>query len=227
MMVECEVGVVLKVVQRGTQIEAMVEDSYFSAIEKDSCPNCYGNEGINCKGMQAITMFTSIERSIRSNKYDASFSDAFKQAAIDCAAFLNNVTFKNYQHSYGESGLDNCGANFVFGLPPAASELIASHHLFNATYDNCSDTSMVHFDDPIKEAACGDMVCTGKLNCLVEDHDTGKVWLPNSQVGEKQENCTFEGVMNGYQCEGSDFMVVETEGIGRDKSRQTWPVNMS
>ena len=70
------------------------------------------------------------------------------------------------------------------------------------------------------------MVCTGKLNCLVEDHDTGKVWLPNSQVGKKQENCTFEGVMNGYQCEGSDFMVVETEGI-KNKTRQTWPVNMS
>lgn len=77
------------------------------------------------------------------------------------------------------------------------------------------------------------MVCTGKINFLIEDHTNtifpqGGILLPNNtQIGSNTPLCTNNSYFNGYYCTRNDFAVLEYESIAPDyNTRAIWPVSL-
>lgn len=78
---------------------------------------------------------------------------------------------------------------------------------------------MAFFDNPLQSEAswfggCGNMVCTGKINYIIQDHTStllpqGGTLLPNNPaIGDKTPSCTYRSLMNGYYCVRDDFAVL-------------------
>ena len=125
----------------------------------------------------------------------------------------------------------------MFRPPQTASELIASHHLYNVSCVNCSRNSVAYFDDPSQdyvgeEKECGDIPCSGKQNYFIEDHDgtllgTKGVVIPNNQIGNYTDACAFDQEMNGFTCQNENFVVLEYESFAPDyDSRMSWPISI-
>ena len=61
LIIDSSVGVALKIARKGRDLNAYVENSYISAIERPSCPNCYGDNATKCKNNEGIKMFVATE----------------------------------------------------------------------------------------------------------------------------------------------------------------------
>jgi hypothetical protein len=97
---------------------------------------------------------------------------------------------------------------------------------------------MAYFEQPLENEAswlggCGNMVCTGKINFLIEDHTNtifpqGGVLLPNNtKIGSNTSLCTNNSYFNGYYCTRNDFAVLQYESIASDYNTRTiWPVSL-
>jgi len=85
---------------------------------------------------------------------------------------------------------------------------------------------------------CGDIVCTGKRNYLIEDHDGGLTgtsgggtFIPsNPEIGNALDGCTaVGGNVNGHFCaDRHDLAILEYESIHWDHDlRIMWPVTLT
>ena len=99
LIIDSSVGVALKLARKGLNLNAYVEDSYISAIERSSCPHCYGDDATKCRNNEGIKMFVATESVPKTSKaYTASWSEAMSQTSFDSKAFIKDVTFKNYNY---------------------------------------------------------------------------------------------------------------------------------
>ena len=82
---------------------------------------------------------------------------------------------------------------------------------------------------------CGDIVCTGFNNYLIQDFDGGFLGtkgtiMPNNKaIGDNEAGCTYSANMNAYSCPNRlDFGVLEYQSVAADfKTRIMWPVNLT
>jgi hypothetical protein len=148
------------------------------------------------------------------------------------------VTFDNYRQAY-TGNLANCSNNVVFKPHPLARDLIGSHHLTQTFCTNCEANAYASFDPPNPVdlgwlGGCGLLLCTGKNNYLVQDHDGSFLGSPgtlvanNSWIGAGEASCTYNSYINGYICIRDDLAVLEYESIAPDfNTRIMWPVTMN
>ena len=237
LIIDSRVGVALKLARKGRDLNAFVQNSFISAIERPSCPDCFGENATKCRNNEGIKMFVATEDLPQITNYSSSLAEVMSQGSFDSKAFITDVKFKNFNYHYSEAELSECGQNFMFRPPKTASELIASHHLQNVSCINCSSNSYIYFDEPSQEYVgqekeCGQIPCSGKLNYFIKDHDgtllgqEGSL-IPENEIGNYTENCVFNEDMNGFQCLKYDFVVLEYESFAPDyNSRKTWPVSI-
>ena len=151
---------------------------------------------------------------------------------------MTNVTFDNYKQTY--SGLlSNCSNNFVLQPHPIAVSSIADHNLFNVACTNCDTDSYLSAtpNDPNHIGwfgGCGDILCTGRSNYLINDWTgnflpfVGSIVPNNSMIGNNEPGCTFSAPMNAYICNRSDFATLAYQSTAADfKTRVMWPVNLT
>jgi len=81
---------------------------------------------------------------------------------------------------------------------------------------------------------CGNMVCTGKRNYLIQDYtgtlfpSPGALVPNNSWIGLKTPGCTLAREMLGYFCMRNDIGILEYESIAPDyNTRIMWPVTLT
>lgn len=77
------------------------------------------------------------------SKFGRTYDTICKQEVFDAKAFLDNITFENYRHSY--PSLPQCSSNIIFKPHKLASDLTGSHHLNNVTCRNCTLNATAYF----------------------------------------------------------------------------------
>lgn len=116
---------------------------------------------------------------VNGERYPTAFGPGFdglcKEEVLDSKAFLHNVAFENYKRSYSEAALGSCSNNILFRANSNAPDLIGSAYLWDSSCTNCDFDSMGYFDSPKTSeltwfGGCGDMLCTGRNNYIIEDH---------------------------------------------------------
>jgi len=179
---------------------------------------------------------------VNGESYPGAFSSHFdqlcKEQVLDSKSFFNDVTFYNYRTSYSEPVLARCGGNYLFRPNGGAPDLIGSVYSWNTACNNCDFDALARLDAPKRSefgwfGGCGNMLCTGKNNYILEDHtghlfnQTGVILANNSWIGESYPECSFKPVINGYFCTLREFVVLEYESIAPDsKTRINWPVSL-
>lgn len=225
---------------------ANVDDMYINAISRPNCDYCYGDSAIPCSNQEALRLLTTtINGESLPDKSGTGYDVICRTETFDCKAFLRNIKFKNYRSSYSEAGLASCGSNYLFRPHESASDLSGSHHFWTSSCQNCSMDAMGRFDEPKQSelgwfGGCGDIVCTGKRNYLIEDHDggltgtaNGGTFVPANPEVAIPLGCTnyatgANAAMNGYFCERHDLAILEYESKAADKDlRIMWPVNLT
>ena len=181
-IIDCATALTLKTYRTGLDINAFVENSYFSILERSNCDYCYGASATKCSNTKGIELFV-----------------AGYERSLDAKAFITNVAFSNY--NYQDSTFTQCGQNYALRAPSSADEFIASHHLYNVTCPSCS--GLAFFDEPRLDE--NGVPYGGKLNYFIEDHD-GKFLggnhslVPSSPFTESLPNCQLHDIYNGYKC---------------------------
>jgi len=222
---------------------ANVDEFYVNAISRPNCDYCYGVSAIPCANQEALRLLAiTINGETLPDKFGTGYDVICRTETFDAKAFLRDIKFKNYRETYGESALSQCGNNYLFRPHPIASDMSGSHHFWSSTCDNCTMESMAIFDAPKQSelgwfGGCGDIVCTGKRNYLIEDHDGsltgvsgGGTFIPsNPEIGDALDGCTaYNGPMNGHFCTRHDLAVLEYESKAKDKDlRIMWPVTLT
>ena len=106
--------------------------------------------------------------------FSPNYDQLCKEETLDSKAYLYNVAFDNYKLDYSAMGLP-CSNNVLFKDNPLATDLIGSAYLWNSTCSNCDFDAISYFDPPIAAhlgwfGGCGNMLCTGRNNYLLQDH---------------------------------------------------------
>ena len=124
-------------------------------------------------------------------KFGSSFDVVCKQPVYDSKAFLYNVTFDNFQQTYTGS-ISSCSSNHVFRPHSGGFDMVGSVNLFTSHCTNCDSDSYLIAPAPSPSrlgwfGGCGDILCTGFQNYLVQDHDgmfmgTNGTIIPNNSV---------------------------------------------
>lgn len=159
---------------------------------------------------------------------------------MDANAWIYNTTFANYKVNYSNTNLSGCNSNNLFEVHPSADSSIGNHHFFNTTCTNCQVGSYGYFAPPIasnlgSEGGCGNILCTGRNNYLLYDHDgsllgsTGGIIIPNNSIiGDKLSDCVSHPEINGHICNRTDIIRLKYSSIAGDfNSRIMWPVNLT
>jgi hypothetical protein len=222
----------------GSNHTAFLHNSYISAISRPGCSICYGSSATICSGLQGVRMFTaSANGETMPAKFGTGFDVVCKQPVFDSKSFIVNTTFDSFRQSY--SGLPGCTGNFALKPHSGAFDQVGNANLFTSPCSNCDLNS--YLESPAPNPAflnwfggCGDLLCTGFQNYLVQDH-TGQFLgsratiIPNnSVVATNETGCTFSSPMNAYFCQRDDFAVLEYQNVAADfKSRIMWPVNLT
>ena len=112
-------------------------------------------------------------------KFGPGFDVICRAPVFDSKSFLTNVVFDNFKQNYSSGTVssnvnDNCGRNFVFKPHPIGFDMVGSINLYTSNCTNCDSNSYLSADKPNKAflgwfGGCGDIVCTGFENYLVND----------------------------------------------------------
>ena len=97
--------------------------------------------------------------------------------------------------------------------------MVGSVNLFTSHCTNCDSDSYLIAPAPSPSrlgwfGGCGDILCTGFQNYLVQDHDgmfmgTNSTIIPNNSVIALNEGCVESTAMNAYTCQSrQDFGVL-------------------
>lgn len=194
-MADNKLGLSLRFGLAGTDRTATISNSYFAAISRPNCNECYGSQGIKCTWNQAIRLLAV---TVNGEHYPTSFGTKFdglcKEEVLDSKSFLYNVTFQNYRRVYSEPHLASCSNSILFRPNDNAPDLVGSAYLWNSTCLNCDFDSMGFFDAPKSSeigwfGGCGSILCTGRNNYIIEDHtgtlfpQSGVILANNSWIG--------------------------------------------
>lgn len=149
------------------------------------------------------------------------------------------MTFDNFRQSY-TGNVSSCGSNFVFRPHSGAFDQVGSAFVYTSTCNNCDTNSFLTTPDPNPAflgwfGGCGDIVCTGFINYVVQDFTgtffgfKGTIIPKNEPIGANEQNCTFSATMNAYMCtEREDFGVLEYQSVAPDfQTRIMWPVYLT
>lgn len=166
-IVDCSIGLVLTSSRKGKDINAFVENSFFSALQRENCDYCYGENATKCSNGKGISLFV-----------------AGYQRSLDAKAFLSHVQFKNYNTQY--SSHSQCRSNYALKPSNSSHEFIGSHHLENVTCSNCN--ALTGFDDPQQDEK--GVPFGGKINYFIEDHTGQYTMVPSTMLAEKTTGCT-------------------------------------
>lgn len=131
-----------------------------------------------------------------------------------------------------------CSNNNLFEVHPSTDSAIGNHHFFNTTCVGCEANAIGYFGAPISNnlgnaGGCGNILCTGRKNYLMLDHDGALIGfkgaiVPNNDIIGSLPNCTLNTNTNGYVCNRTDLGRLTFRSIAKDfKSRIMWPVNLT
>ena len=157
---------------------AFFTNSYISAVSRPSCSECYGSKATQCTGGHGMRMFTpSANGQTLPNKFGSGFDVVCKQPVYDGKSFLINVTFDNFKKTY-TGAASSCGSNYAFKPHSSAWDFSGSVNLYNSSCTGCDTQSYLYAPDPNPNfmgwfGGCGDIVCTGFVNYLIQDFDGG------------------------------------------------------
>lgn len=221
----------------GNNHTAFLQNSFITALSRPACDFCYGPSATDCTNTIGVRMLTaSANGEVMPAKYGTGFDVVCKQPVYDSKSYIVNTTFDNFRQSY--SSQPNCNSNFMFTPNSGGFDQVASANLFNCPAPNSDTSSYLTAITPNNAflgwfGGCGDIVCTGFQNYLVQDHtsDTfgfmGTI-IPNNSVIAANEGCAFSASMNSYMCQNrSDFAVLQYQNVAADfKTRIMWPVNL-
>jgi hypothetical protein len=186
-------------------------------------------------------MFTaSANGEVMPGKFGPGFDVICKEPVFDSKSFIQNVVFDSYRQNYTGSALASCGNNFIFKPHPSTQEMIGSANLYSSQCTNCDADSYLSAPNPNPAdlgwfGGCGDILCTGLHNYLVQDF-TGTFFgfkgtlLPNPEMAPNELNCNnYSTPMNAYVCQNrTDFAVLEYESKAPDfQTRIMWPVSIT
>jgi hypothetical protein len=222
-----------------TDHSAYLFNSYVSAISRPNCSECYGSSATICSDNHGLRLFTaSANGEVLPVKFGTGFDVVCKQPVYDSKSFLENCTFDNFRQTYTGS-VAGCSSNFVFKPHTGGFDMVGSANLFGSLCTNCDANSYLKAPQPSSAqlgwfGGCGDILCTGYNNYLIQDH-TGSFFgsqativANNSDIGLGEAGCTFSAPMNAYMCSRSDFGVLEYQNIAADfQSRIMWPVTLT
>ena len=90
--------------------------------------------------------------------------------------------------------------------------MVGSVNLYDSKCTNCDSNSYLKAPSPNVGflgwfGGCGDIVCTGFENYLIQDFTgtffgkTGSIIPTNDPIGNNQENCTKSSTMNAHMCD--------------------------
>lgn len=234
-------GVTLKLgaSEGGHDHTAYLYNSYIGAVSRSSCAECYGASALSCSNTHGMRMFTaSANGEVMPQKFGTGFDVICKQPVFDSKSFIYNVEFNNFRQSYSGAAA-SCSSNHAMRPHSGAFDQVGSANLFDCTCVNCDTNSYLLANSPSSSqlgwfGGCGDILCTGFNNYLVQDHtgsffgSAGTIIGNNSVIGEG-ESCTASTAMNAHMCTGrTDFAVLEYQNVDADKqSRIMWPVYLN
>ena len=189
-------GVTLKhgASEGGHDHSAYLYNSYITAISRPSCAECYGSSATKCTWGTGMRMFTaSANGEVLPAKFGSSFDVVCKQPVYDSKSFLENVTFDNFRQTY-TGAVSACSNNFAFKPHNGGFDQTGSANLFTSHCTNCDTDSYLNAPAPSASrlgwfGGCGDILCTGFQNYLVQDHDgmffgsKGTIVPNNSVIG--------------------------------------------
>ena len=171
-------------------------------------------------------------------KFNSGFDVICKQPVYDSKSFLINNTFDNFKQTYNGSIASLCSKNFAFKPHTAANDQSGSVYLFTSKCTNCDANSYLLAPNSNPNligwfGGCGDIVCTGFENYLIQDFDgtflgsKATIVPTNSLIGKNEADCVYSSSMNAYTCSRSDFSVLEYQNIAADfNTRIMWPVSL-
>jgi hypothetical protein len=221
----------------GSDHTASLFNSYVTAISRPTCDYCYGSSATICTDVHGMRLFTaSANGEVMPAKFGHGFDVICKQPVYDSKAFLENCTFDNFRQSYTQSALSMCSGNFAFKPHTGAFDMVGGTNLFKSKCTNCDANSYLLARSPSPSqlgwfGGCGDILCTGFNNYLIQDHTgdffgfEGSIVANNSDFGGNENSCTFSITMNSYLCQRSDFAALEYQNVAADfQTRIMWPV---
>lgn len=220
----------------GNDHTAYLYNSYVNAISRPTCDYCYGSGAIQCSGTHGMRLFTaSANGEVMPAKFGHGFDVICKQPVYDSKAFLYDCTFENFRQTYTESTIAQCSGNFAFKPHSGAFDMVGGTNLFNSKCTNCDANSYLKAQAPSSSqlgwfGGCGDILCTGFNNYLIQDHTgdflgyQGSI-IGNNSVFSEGEGCTYSSAMNSHTCQRSDFAALEYQNVAADfQTRIMWPV---
>lgn len=203
-----------------TNHTAFLYNSYISAVSRPTCAECYGPTATDCSGTHGMRMLVPSANGEKTpKKFNSGFDVVCKQPVYDSKSFLVNVTFDNYRQTYSTPIDSVCGSNFALRPHSSAFDQAGSANLFTSKCTNCDTSSYLFAPAPNPAfvgwfGGCGDIMCTGFQNYLVQDFDGGFLGskatiIPNNSIiAANEANCTFVSSMNAHLCTRSDFGVL-------------------
>lgn len=148
-MADNKLGLSLRFGLAGTDRTATISNSYFTAISRPNCNECYSSTATKCTWNQAIRLLAV---TVNGEHYPTAFGPKFdglcKEEVLDSKSYFYNVTFDNYRRTYSEFSLSSCSNNILFRPNDNAPDLVGSVYLWNSTCTNCDFDSMGQFDAP-------------------------------------------------------------------------------
>jgi hypothetical protein len=194
-MADNKLGLSLRFGLAGTDRTASLSNSYFTAVSRPSCVECYASGTTKCTWSQAVKLLAV---TVNGERYPTAFGTGFdglcKEEVLDSKSYFYNVTFDYYKRTYAEPALSACSNNILFRPNGNAPDLIGSAYLWNSSCATCDFGSMAYFDAPKASelgwfGGCGDMLCTGRNNYIIEDYSgtlfpsSGVLLANNSWIG--------------------------------------------
>ena len=84
------------------------------------------------------------------------------------------MVYDNFRQNYTEANLAQCGNNFVFVPHAISHDIVGSAYLHSSKCTNCDADSYLTAPNPNPNfqgwfGGCGDIVCTGRINYIVQD----------------------------------------------------------
>ena len=160
---------------------------------------------------------------------------------MDTNVWIKNVKFENFKKSYSTlpgSLATACSNNNLFEVNPSTDSSIANHHFYSTVCTNCDADAIGYFSPAVQgnlgnAGGCGNILCTGRQNYLMLDHDGSLIGfngaiVPNNPVIGSLTNCTQNTNTNGYVCNRTDLGRLMYRSIAKDyNSRVMWPVNLT
>ena len=88
--------------RKNSDMTAYFSDSFITAISRPECSECYGSGAIDCTDNQAVRMLAvTVNGEALPDKFGTGYDVICKEETFDCKAFLNGITFENYNQQYG------------------------------------------------------------------------------------------------------------------------------